>query len=232
MQNPITNTAKIDDRIAMARDSTTVSTSPLDNQDAVKTAPVTAMSRWQKPLAVISVGVGMTIMAVTTVEYPGQATFGRSIERQPPQAIPVLARQFSSRETATTNLTPPHGSLTVATDRNLERKREARLATAQATVAESKAALALSQADVAQAHINVQTFKNDYDRHQDLFKSGVVNSQKLVQARIAYDFAKRQKSHAIDGLKQVQAQLNAAAANVAKVPARSPASGSCSRSQI
>jgi hypothetical protein len=231
MQNPITNTAKIDARIVTDRDLTTVSTSLLDNRDPVKTVPVAAMSRWQKSLAVISVGVGMTMMAVTTVEYPGQATFRRSLDRQPPQAIPVLARQFSSRETAPTNVTPLDRSLAVATGSNPERDREARIATAQAAVAESKVALALSQADVAQAHINVQTFKNDYDRHQDLFKSGAVNSQKLVRARIAYDFAKRQKSHAVDGLKQVQVQLNAAAANVAKVQAQSRASGSCSRSQ-
>jgi hypothetical protein len=179
--------------------------------------------------ASISLGLGIMMMGVGAIEYSGQstalrqATFGASIDRQP--AI--------TRTAAPTKTTPTDRSLIVAnsgsTDRQTAGNTPNRVQIAQAALEDAKVALALSQADVEQADINIQTFKTEYDRHQELHKRGDIDRQKLATAKKAYDFAQHQKSYALHGLKQAKIQLAAAEIGVEKARSQSRSSYLCAR---
>jgi hypothetical protein len=208
MQNSQTNTSKIDNKIVLEN-------SALDDRQVITVAPlqgqVRRLFRWEKLLASISVGLGIMMMGVGTIEYPGQSialrqsTVRESIDRQPLPAIATTSNPTTNQD--------PHPAATSA--------KPDRLQIAKAALQDAKVALALSQADVEQADINIETFQNEYERYQDLYKRGAGNRQKLVQAKSGYDFAKRQKSYALHGLKQVRLQLDAAEADIDTVRARS-----------
>ncbi|PSB57544.1 hypothetical protein [Chamaesiphon polymorphus] len=223
MQNSQTDTSRIDTKI-VAQDSITVDTgTALTDRQVVTTAPLKTRVRrlflWEKLFASISMGLGIMMMGVGTVEYPDrsislrQATVIESIDRQPLPTITTASNLPANRDRN------PVDSST----------KPDRLQAALATLQEAKTALTLSQADVAQAEINIQTFKKDYDRYQDLYKRGSANSQQLAQARSGYDFAQKQKSYALHGLKQVEQQLAAAKADLNIVRSQSRSSKICSR---
>jgi hypothetical protein len=152
-----------------------------------------------KSLVVTLGGLGLGLMVVGLFDYPGQSTTSDSDKPLP----------ASVTEVATNNDAPNH---------NCDRQARAAMAAANAAVSEAKRAIILSQADVAQADINIQTFKAKYDRELELHRQGAVNSQ-LSQARVAYDFGKQQKQIAIEGLKHAQGQLTE---TVSLVKTRSP----------
>jgi hypothetical protein len=186
---------------------------------------------WKKILTAILVGLGTTTVAISTIEQPGKSTaiqparLGHSIDRQP--AITGAA--------APTKTTPPDLRVIAANSTSTDRQPAAastapdRVKIAQAALEEAQVALALSQADVEQADINIQTFKTEYDRHQELHRRGAIDRQKLARAKKAYDFAHHQKSYAIHGLKQVKLQLAAAEIGVDKARSQSRSSDVCTR---
>jgi hypothetical protein len=206
MHNPPTDTSKITEKIVTKNDLITVGCAaplahrvllPTDDRDPANitptaAAPVRSMSRAQKLLAALGVGVAMGTMAVSGWESPGQST---SLRLDP-------VGRSSVTETA-----PVKNTSTAP----------AKIATAKAAVKEAQAALTLAEVDVDRADINLQTFKTDYERYQNLPTDKAVNRHRLAKARVAYNFAKTQKSHALYGFKQAQAQLNAAEIGVAHI---------------
>jgi hypothetical protein len=159
-------------------------------QRVTTVSPVRRICSTQSLVAILG-GLGIMTMAVGVFEYPGQSTTSAS-DRPMPAAVTKVA----------TNNTP--------TDRTGDRQARVAIAAAQAAVNEAKRAIALSEADVAQADINIQTFQTKYERYRELHKRGAVNSRQLAQARVAHDFGKQQKQIALEGLKHARGQLTEA----------------------
>lgn len=169
------------------------------------------MKNWifsTKSLVGMAGGLGLALMAVGLFEYPGQSTTS-SNELQPAAATGAATGDAPNSSTC---------------------NRQARVALTAANVAvnEAKRAIALSQADVAQADINIQTFKAKYDRDLELHKSGAVNDRQLAQSRVAHDFGKQQKQIALEGLKHAEAQL-AEAVNLVKMRSQLARAGEIDR---
>jgi hypothetical protein len=80
----------------------------------------------------------------------------------------------------------------------------------QYSIEEAEIAVALSQAQLIQANINLQEFHYDYKRYSALALRGKVTKQQLVTATSAFNLAQLQKSSAIKGLQDSKAQLNSA----------------------
>jgi hypothetical protein len=200
MNDRLTTVSTTNEKTVTDRDVTAIDKAlPLDEQPQeidlkpVSQQPAPPIPRWQKPLIAIGIGLGMTALVVSTLEYPSQST----AMRPPTSRSSTLANSAANEQAASTTQDRPD--------------------LAQTAVKEAKLAIALSQADVAQADINIQTFKHDYDRYQDLSKRGLIERQKLVRAKHIYHFAQRQKSYALHGLKIARAQLAAAEIDAAKV---------------
>jgi hypothetical protein len=223
MHNFIPNTSKLDEKIVAKRDPMTLSIdSPPENRDildpeSVTMEPVKSPSRWKQLLLAIGVGLSVSSFDYRESNSPDEDPFGRSIDRPQLQALSASAGlNVNSAKLAARPST---------TDRNTDRKNAstaaARLTTAQAAVTEAKAAIALSRVHVEQADLNLQTFKSKYFRDRNLSKNSAAappeHRKKLERARVAYNFATTQKSHALHGLKQAQAQLAVAEAGVDKV---------------
>ncbi len=155
-------------------------------------------------------GLGLGLMAVGLFENPGQST--TSARDRPLPALVI--------EVATDNDAP--------NSPDCDRQARAAMAAANVAVSEAKKAIALSQADVAQADINIQTFKAKYERDLKLHRQGAVNSRRLSQARVAHDFGKQQKQIALEGLKHAEAQL-AEAVNLVKMRSQLARAGEIDR---
>ncbi|AFY94549.1 hypothetical protein [Chamaesiphon minutus] len=227
MRNPRTNIRKIAQNILTKEPTKIGITSPSYERDVVamaphKTQPVKRLFLWEKLFASISVGLGIMMMGVGAIEYPGQSTALRqvtlteSIDRQPLQTIAT-----------TSDLPAKQNRITTAPGTKPDP-----IQIAQAALQEAKTALTLSRADVAQADINIQTFKKDYDRDRELYKQGKASSQQLAQAKSEYDFAQQQKRYALHGLKQVEQQVEAAEAALDTVRSQLRSSKICSRRSI
>jgi hypothetical protein len=221
MQHGPNNTSEIDEKIIKDRDLIVASLrSRSANREPANAAPVgrstDRATGWKQSIAGISIGLGMTMLATIAIDYPRQSI-----------AFPVTFKpspaKYAARQVAA--LTTPNRAL-IAVSTGSDRHREAatapdRLEQAQTAVKEAKIAIALSQADVTQAELNLQTFKTDYDRDRDLYRSGTIDRQKLARTSKIYDFAKAQKGRARDGLQQAQAQLIDAELGVDRLRVRS-----------
>lgn len=165
-------------------------------------------------------GIGLSVSSFDYREQsnsPDGSPLGSSSDRQQLQTLSASAIELNANSAKLA--TRPSTS-----ERKTDRKNAsstARLATARAAVKEAKAAIALSRVHVEQADLNLQTFKNNYVRYRNLHKNSaaapVEHRERLESARVAYNFATTQKSHALHGLKQAQAQLTVAEAGVAQV---------------
>jgi hypothetical protein len=80
----------------------------------------------------------------------------------------------------------------------------------QYSIEEAEIALALSQAQLIQANINLQGFHYDYKRYSALALRDKVTQQQLVAFASAFNLAQLQKSSAIKGLQDSKTQLNSA----------------------
>ena len=192
MQNVPTPPRKIHETLAPQQDLTSVGTTTPKRM--VTKMPsldrlVTRQICFTKSLVGIVGGLGLTLMAVGLFEYPGQSTTSTSDK---PLAASVTGVATGDAPNSST----------------CDRQARAAMAAAQSAVSEAKRAIALSQADVAQADINIQTFKAKYERDLELHRNGTVNSQQLAQSRSAHDFGKQQKQIALEGLKHAQGQLH------------------------
>jgi hypothetical protein len=194
MQNVPTPPRQIDETLKPQQDSTNVETITAKPVAARMLSTTRLLMRRicsKNSLFGVVGGLGLTLMAVGLFEYPGQSTTSTSDKPLPASAPGVAAGDAPNSSTC-------------------DRQDRVALAAAQAAVSEVRRAIALSQADVAQADINIQTFKAKYDRDLELYRSGAVNSQQLAQSRVAHDFGKQQKQIALEGLKHAQGQLTEA----------------------
>jgi RND family efflux transporter, MFP subunit len=91
---------------------------------------------------------------------------------------------------------------------------------------QAKAGLANSQAQAEQARLNYENSENDYNRFQELFKSGAISQQQMEQITLKRDIAKSQYETAQGAaLKAAQANINAINLNIAKADIKSPIDG-------
>jgi hypothetical protein len=193
MQNAPNNPSQADEKIVREQDLITVGrASPLADRESPKTPPLTVqlvpIARWKKSVAAIGVGIGLVTFDVTML-------FDRPVRSTAPS--PATSKRSIPKQRP--------------------QAKPSKIAIAQAALKEAKAAITLSQERVAQAHVNLQAFQTNYDRQQQLYTSGTVDRQKLAQAKVAADFAKTQKSHALHGLNQAQLQLTAAEEDISEV---------------
>jgi hypothetical protein len=87
----------------------------------------------------------------------------------------------------------------------------------QITLKEAQVAVDLSQAQLAQARINLAKFQAKHDNAKILAAQGKVSRQAAATAKAAYKLAQLQHSSAAIGLQASQAQLIAAKAEVSKL---------------
>jgi hypothetical protein len=225
MDNSITNANKVDRNSTTERNSTTrgEATPSVDRSDATTIAPVTKhsvrSSRRKKLFAALGIGVGAIAIAVSTWQYPDEpAPAPKPSKRFQQQRVVLVSTSQSANLTLADRSI---GSPTSDRQPDLEPAEApsapTKILRAIAAVKEAKTALTLSQSHVAQTEINLQTFKNNYERHQDLHRRNAINRQQLEQSQVAYNFATTQKSQALHGLKQAQTQLTAAEVKLDRV---------------
>jgi hypothetical protein len=96
-------------------------------------------------------------------------------------------------------------------------KQTAPLQSARANLKEAQVAVSLSQAQLAQARINLSEFQAQHDTTKILSQQGKVSRQAAATAQAAYKLAQLQHRSASIGLQESQAQLVAAKAEVSKL---------------
>jgi len=101
---------------------------------------------------------------------------------------------------------------------------KAAINTAIAAVKAAQTGVPTAQAQVAEANANLQRAQADYNRYLDLYRSGAVARQQLDTARATYLVDVAQRSSAIQGVAQSQANLAQAQENVVKAKAELAAS--------
>jgi multidrug resistance efflux pump len=185
----------------------------------IGTSPPAARSRWKKSLGKIGVGLSISTLLVSIYEYPGYGIWGSSIERQ--QWPALTATRFSDKEPTSPHVQMADLALLQAPNEQADRDSTGDRVTIKTNLQEAQAAVRLAKIDVEQAQINLETFKNNYNRYHQLVKRGGAGvekyRQKLAEAQVAADFAIEQKSYALHGLKHAQAQLTVAENSAAKI---------------
>jgi hypothetical protein len=100
---------------------------------------------------------------------------------------------------------------------DLKQKQPVRLNAAQITLKQAKVAVSLSQAQLAQARINLTEFTAQHNKTKILSAQGKVSRQQADLALASYKLAQLQHSAASIGLEETTAQLIAAKAEVSKL---------------
>ncbi|WP_310411026.1 hypothetical protein [Chamaesiphon sp. OTE_8_metabat_110] len=98
----------------------------------------------------------------------------------------------------------------------LKENQPVRLNSAQIAIREAQVAVSLSQAQLAQARVNLSEFQAKHDRVKILSAQGKVSRKQTDLAVAAYKLAQLQHSSAAIGLQESTAQLIAAKAEVSK----------------
>jgi hypothetical protein len=92
-----------------------------------------------------------------------------------------------------------------------------RLNSAQIALEDAKVAVSLSQAQLAQARMNLTEFQAKHDSAKILSAQGKVSRQEADTAKAAYNLAQLQHNAASIGLQESTAQIIAAKAEVSKL---------------
>ena len=142
------------------------------DRDRSKPAPLKAHT---KPLVSICAGLGIGIIMTSLAE-----------NRQIQAAATALDIANTRIITATTPAVGGRQTL-AQTDACI----------AENSTQEAQVALALSQAQLAQTHTNLQKFQSEYNRHKMLASQGKATPRQLQTAKVAYDLAQLQKSSAL-----------------------------------
>jgi membrane fusion protein, multidrug efflux system len=95
----------------------------------------------------------------------------------------------------------------------------AAIANAEAQVNAAKAGIPKAQDQLAQAEANLENAQLEYDRQQNLYRSGAVSRQNLDRARQTYRVAVAQNNSEREGIRQAEAQLAQAQQGVANAQA-------------
>jgi hypothetical protein len=99
----------------------------------------------------------------------------------------------------------------------VEDEQPIRLNSARIALKEARVAVSLSQAQLAQARINLIEFQAKHNKAKILSAQGKISRQHLDTAKAAYELAKLQHSSATIGLKESMTQLVAAKAEVYRI---------------
>jgi hypothetical protein len=99
---------------------------------------------------------------------------------------------------------------------DLNQNQPVRLNAAQITLKQAKVAVSLSQAQLAQARINLIEFTAEHNKTKILSAQGKVDRKQADLALASYKLAQLQHSSAAIGLQETTAQLIAAKAEVSK----------------
>ncbi len=121
-------------------------------------------------------------------------------------ALPLVAPTIVSSE-----------STAVATAVGVEDERPVRLDSARIALREARVAVTLSQAQLAQARMNLIEFQAKHNQAKILSAQGKISRQQADTAKAAYELAKLQHSSATIGLQESMTQLVAAKAEVGKL---------------
>jgi membrane fusion protein (multidrug efflux system) len=95
----------------------------------------------------------------------------------------------------------------------------AAIANAEAQVNAAKAGIPKAQDQLAQEEANLENARTEYDRNNNLYRSGAISRQTLDRARQAYRVALAQRDAEKEGIRQAQAQLAQAQQGVANAQA-------------
>jgi hypothetical protein len=127
-----------------------------------------------------------------------------SVATDVPTVTPIVSSELAS-------------DLSTTAEVAVKQKQPARLNSAQIALKEAQVAVSLSQAQLAQARINLREFQAKHDTAKILSAQGKVNRQAATTAKAAYNLAQLQHRSAAIGLQGSQAQLIAAKAQVSRL---------------
>ncbi|WP_373542763.1 hypothetical protein [Chamaesiphon sp.] len=130
---------------------------------------------------------------------------------QNPMGLPLVAPIVSSEPTS------DRGDFSTPARVKVKDDRPAPLQSAQIDRQEAQVAVSLSQAQLAQARINLIEFQAKYDSAKILAQQGQVSRQQLDTAKAAYNLAQVQHRAALIGVQDSTAQLVAAKAEVSRL---------------
>ena len=98
---------------------------------------------------------------------------------------------------------------------------------------QAQAGLANAQALSYQARLNYENSENDYNRYQELYKSGAISQQQMEQISLKRDMAKSQYEAAKGaGIDAAQATINTINTNLIKMDIKSPIDGILAMSNV
>jgi transposase InsO family protein len=164
----------------------------------------------QKILGSILVGLGVGSLFISiSSSYDARSTYAPKVAER--AIVQPVASIGSSKSTA------DRVNLSTTTREQIRADRSVPFQSAHVTLKEARVAVALSQAHVAQARINLIEFQAKHDNSKILSQQGKFSSQQLDTAKAAYALAQSQHRSALIGLQECTAQLVAAKAEVSRL---------------
>jgi hypothetical protein len=145
--------------------------------------------------------VGLLVVGLMHLSTANSQSVDRAIEL--PRVPPIVSSEIASAP-ADVQQAPP-----------------ARLNSARIALEDAKVAVSLSQAQLAQARMNLREFQAKHDKAKILAAQGKVTRKQADLAVTAYKLAQLQHTSASIGLRESQAQLIAAKAEVSKLGCKS-----------
>ncbi|MFN6563305.1 MAG: HlyD family secretion protein [Nostoc sp. ChiSLP01] len=137
-------------------------------------------------------------------------------QAQAAQANIALASQTTTGKTTQAQGDVSNAVAAISTAQAAVQEAQAGIPAAQAEVKLAQAGIPAAQAQVAQANANLEKAQADYNRYNELYRSGAIARQQLDTAKAAYDVGVAQKNAAVQGVEQAQARLASAKVGVAK----------------
>ncbi|MEH2324127.1 MAG: HlyD family secretion protein [Nostoc sp.] len=165
---------------------------------------------------------GQLLVKLDPRDYQSQVEQAQAaLENARGQAQAAQASISLTSQTTTGKTTQAQGDVSsavaaISTAQAAVQEAQAGIPAAQAVVQEAQAGIPAAQAQVAQTNANLEKAQADYNRYNDLYKTGAIPRQQLDTAKAAYNVAIAQKNAALEGVKQAQAKLASAKVGVAQ----------------
>jgi hypothetical protein len=137
--------------------------------------------------------------------------------RVPPVADRVMVLPLVAPTIVSSESTSSRAELSTNAGAEVDDNQPVRINSAEIALKEAKVAVALSQAQLAQARINLIEFQAKHNNAKSLSEQGRVSRQHLDTAKAAYELAKLQHSSASIGLQESRTQLVAAKTEVCRL---------------
>ncbi|QMS91899.1 HlyD family secretion protein [Nostoc edaphicum CCNP1411] len=150
------------------------------------------------------------------VQQAAAALENAQSQAQAAQANIALTSQTTSGKTTQAQGDVSGAVAAISTAQAAVQEAQAGIPAAQAQVRLAQAGIPAAQAQVAQANANLEKAQTDYNRYNELYKTGAIARQQLDTAKADYDVASAQKNAAIQGVEQAQAKLASAKVGVAQ----------------